>query len=156
MKRRDVKDNLRQSSVHGMGLRNPAPRTRQNTTPSFGLCCLAAVVREKGHEARIVEAGRFRLTLKETLASILKQRPDIVGFRASTVSLNNAALLAKAIKEYDAKVVTILGGPHVTAEPSATLSRFLNLTLPLLAKASKPLLNCWTLSRPRGFRRMKG
>lgn len=118
----------------------PLPKTLENTLPSFGLCCLAAVVREKGHVPSIVEAGALQLTLKETLNSILKQRPQIVGFRASTASLNNAALLAKAVKEHDAKIVTIIGGPHITAEPVETLSRFPQFDLAVIGEGEETIV----------------
>ncbi|HKZ46682.1 MAG TPA: hypothetical protein VJ202_04795, partial [Thermodesulfobacteriota bacterium] len=69
----------------------PLPKTLENTTASFGLCCLASVLREKGYEPNILEAGGLQLTLKETLAYIIKERPQVVGFRASTISFLNAA-----------------------------------------------------------------
>ncbi len=134
----------------------PLPRTLENTTPSFGLCCLAAVVREKGHTARIVEAGALQLTMKETLAHILKERPDIVGFRASTVSLNNAALLAKAIKEVDAKVLTIIGGPHITAEPRATLSRFPQFDLAVIGEGEQTLVELLAVIAAMGIQAHEG
>jgi len=102
----------------------PLPKTLENTTPSFGLCCLASVLREKGYEPKILEAGALQLTLKQTLACIIKERPRVVGFRASTISFNNAALLAKEIKEYDKNIITLIGGPHVTALPVETIQDF--------------------------------
>src|SRR3990172_9076507 len=68
----------------------PLPKTLENTTPSFGLCCLASVLREKGYKPKILKAGALQLTLKQTLACIIKERPQVGGFRASTISFNNA------------------------------------------------------------------
>src|SRR3970282_2942961 len=95
----------------------PPPKTLENTTPSFGLCCLASVLREKGYKPKILEAGALQLTLKQTLACIIKERPQVVGFRASTISFNNAALLAKEIKEYDKNIITLIGGASVSCPP---------------------------------------
>ena len=102
----------------------PLPKTLENTTASFGLCCLASVLREKGYEPNILEAGALQLTLKQTLAYIIKERPQVVGFRASTISFLNAAFLAKEIKEYDKNIITLIGGPHVTALPMETIQDF--------------------------------
>jgi len=102
----------------------PLPKTLENTTPSFGLCCLAAVLREAGHSPVIVEAGALQLSLNDTLTYILRTKPDAVGFRASTASFPNAALLAQAVKNADPKVVTLIGGPHVTALPLETINDY--------------------------------
>ncbi|MDP2681753.1 MAG: radical SAM protein [Deltaproteobacteria bacterium] len=102
----------------------PLPKTLENTMPSFGLCCLASVLREKGYEPKILEAGALQLTLKQTIAYIIKERPKVVGFRASTISFLNAAFLAKEIKEYDKNIITLIGGPHVTALPIETIQDF--------------------------------
>ncbi|MBI5562851.1 MAG: cobalamin B12-binding domain-containing protein [Deltaproteobacteria bacterium] len=102
----------------------PLPKTLENTTPSFGLCCLAAVLRASGHSPRIIEAGALQLSVKDAIAYILRERPGIVGFRASTASFNNAALLAKAVKAHDPGIVTVIGGPHVTALPTETINDY--------------------------------
>ncbi|MBI5971009.1 MAG: radical SAM protein [Deltaproteobacteria bacterium] len=109
-------------TVWGSGA--PLPKTLENTTPSFGLCCLAAVVRQKGYTPFIVEAGALQLTLDEAFERIIALRPDVVGFRASTISFNNAAQLAGRIKEFDKKIITLIGGPHVTAIPTETFEKF--------------------------------
>ncbi|MBI5885952.1 MAG: cobalamin B12-binding domain-containing protein [Deltaproteobacteria bacterium] len=102
----------------------PLPKTLENTTPSFGLCCLAAVLREAGHTPVIVEAGALQLSMKDALAYILAAKPDAVGFRASTASFPNAAALAQAIKDADPRVITLIGGPHVTAIPVETIDGY--------------------------------
>lgn len=102
----------------------PLPKTLENTTPSFGLCCLAAVVRQKGFTPFIVEAGALQLSLNEAFERIIALRPGVVGFRASTISFNNAALLAARVKGYDKKIITLIGGPHVTATPTETFEKF--------------------------------
>src|SRR3970282_2278243 len=102
----------------------PPPKTLENTTPSFGLCCLASVLREKGYKPKILEAGALQLTLKQTLACIIKERPQVVGFRASTISFNNAALLAKEIKEYDKNIINLIGGRHFISLPRETITDF--------------------------------
>lgn len=102
----------------------PLPKTLENTTPSFGLCCLAAVLREAGHSPRIIEAGALQLSVKDALEYIQREKPAAVGFRASTASFPNAAHLAQAIKDADPNIVTLIGGPHVTALPLETIDDY--------------------------------
>ncbi|MEK7841149.1 MAG: radical SAM protein, partial [Deltaproteobacteria bacterium] len=118
----------------------PLPKTLENTTASFGLCCLASVLREKGYEPKILEAGALRLTLKQTLAYIIKERPQVVGFRASTISFLNAAFLAKEIKEYDKNIITLIGGPHVTALPMETIQDFPQFDAGIIGEGEETLI----------------
>ena len=86
------------------------------TTPPLGLCNLAAVTRKAGYKTKILDAEALRLTFKETLERILKEGPDYTAMTAVTISILNAAKLAKMIKKVYPKVI-ILGGLHMTAVP---------------------------------------
>lgn len=93
------------------------------TTPPLGLCHLAAVTIDKGYDTKILDAAALRLTFEETVKIVLKEKPDYIGITAVTISILNAAKLAKMIKEVYPKTI-IIGGPHLTAVPEETLKRF--------------------------------
>lgn len=132
----------------------PLPKTLENTTPSFGLCCLAAVLRGNGYEPKIVEAGALQFTLKQTLSYIMKERPSVVGFRASTVSFNNAALLAREIKEYNKEIVTIIGGPHVTSHPIETIRDFPQFDAGVVGEGEETLIELLEVINDKGIEKI--
>jgi radical SAM superfamily enzyme YgiQ (UPF0313 family) len=92
--------------------------------PPLGLTILAAVLREKGHEVRIIDAAVLGLSYEDTIKNILYEKPKYVGTTSVTVSIFNAAKLNMILKERDNEIKTIVGGPHVTALPVDTLERF--------------------------------
>ena len=55
---------------------------------------------------------------------ILAFQPDVVGFSATTISIANASRTAELVKESDSRIVTVVGGPHVSAIPERTLAAF--------------------------------
>src|SRR5512136_2604261 len=67
--------------------------------PSLGILSLAAVLRKAGFPARIVESASLGLSLSRTVAAILQERPKYVGLSCTTASVENAAEIARAVKE---------------------------------------------------------
>lgn len=92
--------------------------------PPLGLLHIASFLREHGHQPSIVDMTARKLGVEETVALILLERPEVVGFSAKTINVRNAAHLAAQIKRAAASVVTVLGGSHVTALPSETMAAF--------------------------------
>lgn len=92
--------------------------------PPLGLTILAAVLRENNIPVAIVDAAVLNLSYKEGLEYILSQEPGYVGFTAVTVSVHKAAKLAKMVKKANPNIITLIGGPHLTAIPIETMELF--------------------------------
>lgn len=89
--------------------------------PPLGLCYLASSVRKRGYTVRIIDAPALSLDLSRTLAEIAQSGADVIGITASTVSLNRAVELGKAIRGSGIVCPLIIGGPHVSSLPRQTL-----------------------------------
>ncbi|MDD5687997.1 MAG: radical SAM protein [Elusimicrobia bacterium] len=92
--------------------------------PPHGLCNLAAVCIKENIDVEILDIPALGLTYEQALNHIIKKSPKYVGITAVTISIYNAAKLAKMIKEVDNNIVIIIGGPHLTAVPEETMSKF--------------------------------
>jgi radical SAM superfamily enzyme YgiQ (UPF0313 family) len=92
--------------------------------PSLGLLSLAAVARGKGFDCSIVEASSLGLSLDETVKEILSLSPHYVGLTSTTLSIWTAAELAQKVKSGDKRLKIMVGGPHLTALPTETLTAF--------------------------------
>ncbi len=99
-------------------------RQTEESIPGFGMLVLAAVARQRGHEVVIFDAKGSGDTPAHVAEQLLAFRPDVVGFSATTISISNAARIAGLIKETAPQVVTVVGGPHVSAIPQRTLAAF--------------------------------
>lgn len=89
--------------------------------PPFGICYLAAMARDTGYEAQIVDAEALGFGWQETFREIMGRRPDLVGFTATTPAIPSARLVAEAIKRENPTIPIVLGGVHATAIPEETL-----------------------------------
>ncbi len=95
-----------------------------NTQPTYALPCLGAIAQQSGVEVRLLDASAEGLTIEQTLTQIRAYQPTLVGISSTTVGIVASAELARGVKQIDPRILTILGGCHVTAIPEETLAEF--------------------------------
>ena len=64
------------------------------------------------------------ITLEAAADQVAAHRPDVLGVSATTISITNGAQIAAAVRARLPKLLTVVGGPHVSAAPEATLRAF--------------------------------
>ncbi|TMB50613.1 MAG: radical SAM protein, partial [Deltaproteobacteria bacterium] len=99
-------------------------REGEEDIPGIGTLVLAAVARAAGHRVHVVDGKRTGTPLGDVARRVLALAPDHVGFSATTISIHNAARIAARVKAVAPATVTTVGGPHVSAVPAETLTRF--------------------------------
>lgn len=99
-------------------------RQGEETIPGMGVLMLAAVARQHGYRVHLLDAKRQGTPLDDVCRTIEALRPDVLGLSATTISVANAARIAARIKQVLPKVVTVLGGAHVSAIPERTLAAY--------------------------------
>ncbi len=109
-------------------------------TPPFGICYLAAVVRERGYRALIVDAEALELSDDETADQVLSQDPDYVGFTATTPNFASAARVARRVKEFRPSIRILIGGCHVTALPEEALRSCPEFDIAVLGEGENTIL----------------
>lgn len=87
--------------------------------PPLGLLYLAAGL-EKKHEVRVIDGSVLGMTVDDVKDVIRSWRPAIVGVSTYTPTLYRSLAIARAAKEVDPAILTVLGGPHPTACPEET------------------------------------
>jgi anaerobic magnesium-protoporphyrin IX monomethyl ester cyclase len=96
--------------------------------PAFGrhgLACLAGYLREQpGFHVSVIDAKLERLSFEALAQRARGLAPDLVGLTAFTNEIKPAARAAEHLKRAVPGVVTVIGGPHVTALPERTLREF--------------------------------
>lgn len=91
--------------------------------PSLGLGYLASAIRNR-HKVRILDCIKEKL-LPAALADIIaRDKPDVVGIQCYTFDLDNVENILNGIKQKAPGTVTVIGGPHPSAEPVETMNRF--------------------------------
>lgn len=110
-----------------------------STEPSFGLLCLAAAARQAGAGVAVVEASARGLDVPSAFREIMALNPDVVGFTATTSEIVQAAELAARVKEAGARILTLVGGCHVTAIPEETLQAFPAFDMAVIGEGEETL-----------------
>ena len=96
----------------------------KSSSPPIGILSLASMIRKYGYNVKVLDAHAEGLTIDQIIKEVDRFRPHLVGLTAMTVMISASALIAKAVKEYNSSITTIIGGVHVTAEPIETLKRY--------------------------------
>ncbi len=86
-----------------------------------GLLAVAAVLEREGYEVSIINADAERLTLDETVLRVAEEKPDYVGSTCMTATVDVAYKFYSELKKQLPEVKVIVGGPHVSSLPKATL-----------------------------------
>lgn len=92
--------------------------------PALGLLLLAAVARELGHEVAVLDGVAMQLDTAAFRARVEAFAPELVALSATTFTVGAAAAVAGEVKARQPQAVTVIGGPHVSAAPAETLTRF--------------------------------
>lgn len=88
------------------------------TWPPLGLMYLAASLEKNGISCEIINPFVEGLNLRETITTVKKFSPRIVGIAVTTLQVRGAVQLAQAIKKkFGKEVVVVVGGPHVSIDP---------------------------------------
>ncbi|MFA4955716.1 MAG: radical SAM protein [Candidatus Methanoperedens sp.] len=107
--------------------------------PPLGLASLAGYVRDKGISVKILDASNLGLDIDSVLDFIKIESPAYVGITATTNMITFAAQLADEIKKQFPHIITIIGGPHISALPEETIERFPSFDIGVYGEGEKTL-----------------
>jgi radical SAM superfamily enzyme YgiQ (UPF0313 family) len=80
----------------------------------LGIGYLAAVLEKAGYQVDVIDCQALKLTFEQFKRELAKRNPDVVGMSATTLIYKSGGECARIAKEVNPKIVTILGGSHVT------------------------------------------
>jgi len=97
----------------------PVDITKKNfyCTPYMGLGYLAAAVRKKGHNVKILHCIKEKMSLTDFASYIRNAKPSAVGFTCVSYDVNSVQESIRAVKGIDKNIPVIIGGAHVSAIP---------------------------------------
>lgn len=88
-------------------------------TPPLGLGYLASSLRDAGHEVILLDCLAKEVGPEKIKREVEKVNPDVIGITAMTTYYSVALKYVEKVKELG--MLTILGGPHITARPEESL-----------------------------------
>jgi len=94
-----------------------AVQVSENSAPPLGLLNVAAALEDAGYSVAVHDFYQLGGSPASILVLLDSLRPQVVGISALTSGFHLALALAKRVKEFDADITTVIGGPHATALP---------------------------------------
>lgn len=93
----------------------------QSIVPPLGIMYLASVLRQRGHEVRLVDTAFPEWTFGDVDRALSEFKPDIVGLSAITIEAGTMHGVAAAVKRWSPVVPIAVGGPHASSYPDVIL-----------------------------------
>jgi radical SAM superfamily enzyme YgiQ (UPF0313 family) len=93
-------------------------RAREQRHPDY-ICTAIAVLEQDGHACKFIDGAANNILFTETKTAFSDFRPDMVVINTTTPSIDSD--MCK--EESEGRVITVMIGPHVSAEPEDTLTR---------------------------------
>jgi len=113
-----------------------------------GLAYIAAVARREGFKVKILDMGVTTFDTNELEQYLLTCRPRIVGLTATTIAVSDAARVAGIVKKILPDTLTVIGGPHISCAPEATIKRYPEFDIGVIGEGEITMLELLSLSNP--------
>ena len=119
--------NHKEKGLKKVALIYPA-KEKMGCWPALGLAYIAAMLEKVGHTVLIIDrnpvllqGGDVEVFTRKALADF---KPDFVGITATTPLMEDVVSILQILQDMIPDIPLILGGPHVTALPEATLEQY--------------------------------
>ncbi len=120
---------------------NPFYPISETPSPPLGLAYLAAALAEAGIEVKVLDLVVFPYS-RAMLQQIIEEfEPHIAGLTAVTMTFDSAVSVVRDIKKIDQRIVTVMGGPHVTFCASNTLEMHPDLDIIVLGEGERTIVD---------------
>ena len=128
-----------------------------STMPSMALLSLASVARKAGFESYVIPADSLNLDYNEIINRVSNLSSNCLAITSTTFSIHQAHRLATLAKKKDNKIVTLIGGPHISALPKETMEMFPNFDIGVLNEGEVTLIELLgALNEKKSIDQIKG
>lgn len=93
----------------------------------LGLGYLASAVRKAGFDVEILHCGREGYNFADFAEYIKRKKFDCIGFKCFSRDFNSVVQHSRIIKQYNPRILTVVGGPQASALPEYTFSKMPNI-----------------------------
>jgi anaerobic magnesium-protoporphyrin IX monomethyl ester cyclase len=119
-------------------------------SPPLGLSYAASAFEQSGVEVKIIDYIISRYTPEKLKRELEDFQPDVVGANSVTMNFPQAAQIVKTAKQLDPNLITLMGGPHVSFDVTATLKAFPEIDLLVIGEGEKTIAELVTHFQGRG------
>jgi radical SAM superfamily enzyme YgiQ (UPF0313 family) len=108
--------------------------------PPQPLIYVGAFLRQKYFPCKLLDANALEWTVDETVQRILNFAPKYVGITSPTMLISTVGRIVRKIKENNPEILTIVGGPHITAVPEETMVIYPDIDIGILGEGENTIV----------------
>ncbi|MBE0415363.1 MAG: radical SAM protein [Dehalococcoidia bacterium] len=129
----------------------------ENPIPPLSLSYLAAVLQKEDIEVEILDLLVAKNSPSKIRQKLEEYQPQLVGLTCVTLNYPTAARMLKVCKDFDPRIVTVLGGPHASFALEETLLHALWVDVLVIGEGERTLVELVrALERGNDFRQVAG
>lgn len=110
-----------------------------STQLPINLGYIAASLEQEGANVKIIDYCVEKFDKERFLNVLIKFNPSIVGFTSFTPSIYSVKDISKRVKEYDEKILTLIGGIHISALPIKTLEELPSIDVGIIGEGEETI-----------------
>ena len=122
------------------GIYDKVPKDREVRVP-LGLLYLASALENEGHEVKVIDGEPDLMSPTEIVKQVIEFEPDFVGISATTPEFHLAVEIVHWIKRLRPKIITIMGGAHVSALPQESAEDCPEIDYIVVAEGERSIVN---------------
>lgn len=119
---------------------NPFYPISETPSPPLGLAYLAAALEEAGAEVRVLDLVVHPYRAEDLAELLADFKPHLAGATAVTMTVDHALGVLAAVKRIDPRIVTVLGGPHVSFAARETLDACPALDVAVIGEGERTIV----------------
>ena len=120
------------------GLREVAP-----ISPPLGILYIASVLEKNKVNVKVLDSYAENLNWDAIESKIKEHEPFILGSTCVTSTFNEVVKIMEIAKRINPKIITVVGGPHVTAIPKKSLEKDKNIDIIAIGEGDYTLLELY-------------
>jgi len=118
---------------------NPISSYASIVTPNLGLGYLAKYLKRDGHSVEVLDCQKEKMTLDDFRKVIEHKNCQLFGIQMFTSNAASVAASLDIVKDVNPEIITIAGGPHISAMPETTLKMISSLDYGLVGESEHSL-----------------
>ena len=117
--------------------------------PPLGLLALAAYTRKEGFSTALLDAFCLGLNFEDTAKEVINLKTKAIGITTFTATVQDAAKIARIIKDLNSEINIIIGGSHISALPADTMNRFPQFDIGVIGEGELTIIDLLRKKEPR-------
>ncbi len=124
--------------------------------PPVGLLYIASYIR-KHHEIELIDCPAKKIGEGKLITLITKAEPDVVAITAATAVFPSIKKIFSRIKKQNKKIITILGGSHISSVPVSAMKKCLDLDIGVIGEGELTMFDLLdTLKKDKTLSKVRG